>query len=62
MDMDRFQPPNEPRVHAYCAWCRDEIYVGDAVTTYSNGDRTHSGECEDEYIRAEFGIERIVAE
>ncbi|WP_342480431.1 hypothetical protein NST07_25800 [Paenibacillus sp. FSL L8-0340] len=59
---ERFQPPDEPRVSAYCAWCDGEIYVGDVCTSFTGGYRTHEGRCEDEYIRAELGIERTIAD
>lgn len=59
---ERFRPPDEPLVSAYCAWCGGEIYVGDTVTSFANGDKTHEGRCEDEYIRAELGVERTIAE
>jgi hypothetical protein len=61
---DRFRPPgprDDPRVSAYCAWCGGEIYVGDEFTAYSNGDRTHIGHCENEYVMAELGIMRETA-
>jgi hypothetical protein len=59
---ERFQPPSEPRVSAYCAWCSGEIYVGNGVTSYTNGDKTHDGECENAYVVAETGLERTIAE
>ncbi|WP_342439313.1 hypothetical protein NSS79_10580 [Paenibacillus sp. FSL L8-0436] len=59
---ERFQSPDEPSVFATCAWCGGEIYVGDPVTTFANGDKTHDGRCEDEYVRAELGLERTIAE
>lgn len=63
---ERFQPPNElrdlPPVSAMCAWCGGEIYVGDPVTTFANGDKTHDGHCEDEYIAAELGLMRETAQ
>ncbi|CAM2952809.1 hypothetical protein PASE110613_09230 [Paenibacillus sediminis] len=64
-DFDRFRSPgpnDEPRVAAYCVWCDGEIYAGDEMTTYANGDQTHDGHCENEYVRAELGIERVTAE
>lgn len=62
---DRFQPPgprDEPRVSAYCAWCGGEIYVGEPVTTYANGDKTHDGRCEDAHMAAELGRVRTIAD
>lgn len=59
---ERFQPPTEPRVAAKCAWCGGEIYVGDPMTAYVNGDKTHDGECENAYVAAELGVERLIAE
>ncbi|MNM97068.1 hypothetical protein D3C81_1095640 [compost metagenome] len=58
---ERFQPPDEPPVSAYCTWCGGEVYVGNPVILFANGDKTHDGRCEDEYVRAELGIERAVA-
>lgn len=61
-DFDRFLPPNEPRVSANCAWCNDAIYVGDAVTIFADGERTHDGDCEDAHMAAELGRVRTIAE
>lgn len=55
---ERFQSPSEPAPIAICTYCGGEIYEGDAVTRYNNGDRTHDGHCENEYVTAELGIER----
>jgi hypothetical protein len=59
---ERFQTPTEPRVAAKCVWCSGEIYVGDTFTLYSNEDMTHDGDCENAYVAAELGIERLIAE
>ncbi|MEK5395999.1 hypothetical protein [Paenibacillus sp. FSL K6-2859] len=60
--LDRFPPPDEPRVSAVCAYCGGEIYVGDTLVLYANNDTSHEGECESGYIAAELGLERLVAE
>lgn len=59
---DRFQPPTEPHVSANCAYCGGEIYVGDELIRYMNGDATHEGDCENGYVAAELGIMRTVAD
>ncbi|MEK3988020.1 hypothetical protein MHB77_32350 [Paenibacillus sp. FSL K6-3166] len=59
---ERFSPPIEPRVSALCMYCGGDIYVGDEITWYSNGDVTHEGDCENGYVAAELGIMRTIAE
>ncbi|SDW23109.1 hypothetical protein [Paenibacillus sp. PDC88] len=62
IDLDRFKPPDEPEIIvSWCAYCGVEIYEGSEMTTYSNGDKTHDGHCENEYVKAELGIERVIA-
>lgn len=63
IDLDRFKLPDEPEIIvSWCAYCGVEIYEGDAMTTYHSGDKTHDGHCENEYVSAELGIERVIAE
>lgn len=59
---ERFKPPSEPAVVAKCTWCGGEIYVGDTFVLYANEDITHEGDCENAYVAAELGIERLIAE
>lgn len=59
---ERFLPPTEPRVSTLCTYCGGEIYVGDTLVLYANNDTTHEGDCENGYIAAELGIERLIAE
>ncbi|OMC96224.1 hypothetical protein MKX34_23955 [Paenibacillus sp. FSL R5-0636] len=59
---ERFQPPTEPRVSANCTYCGGEIYVGDELIRYMNGDATHEGDCENGYVAEELGIMRTIAE
>lgn len=62
-DFDRFQPPgprDELVIWAYCAWCGEPIYVGDRVTAYADGDKTHR-EHEQEYVTVALGIFRGTA-
>ena len=59
---ERFQESVEPPVSANCAWCNDAIYVGDAVTIFADGERTHDGECEVAHMAAELGRVRTIAE
>lgn len=59
---ERFLPPTEPRVSTLCTYCGGEIYVGDELTRYANGDATHEGDCENGYVAAELGFERTIAE
>ena len=39
---DRFQPPADPPVVAYCAQCGGEIYAGDEVKRIDDGGFTHN--------------------
>jgi hypothetical protein len=59
---ERFQPPSEPDVIGKCAWCGGEIYAGDPVTIFADGERTHDGECEEAHMAAELGRVRTIAE
>ncbi|MEK5414373.1 hypothetical protein [Paenibacillus sp. FSL L8-0708] len=59
---ERFPPPTEPRVSANCTYCGGEIYVGDELTRYMNGDATHEGDCENGYVAEELGITRTIAD
>lgn len=59
---ERFPPPTEPRFSASCTYCGGEIYVGDAVTIFADGERTHDGDCEDAHMAAELGRVRTIAE
>lgn len=56
-DFDRFQPPEETDPIARCTYCGADIYAGDDVTGYANGDITHRG-CEDAYVTLELGLVR----
>ena len=40
--LDRFQPPADPPVVAYCAQCGGEIYAGDEVKQIDRGGFTHN--------------------
>lgn len=56
---ERFQPPTEPDVIGKCAWCGDEIYVGEGYARYMSGSITHMDSCEDAYVAVALGIERV---
>ena len=55
--MDRFKEPTEPRVVGMCNFCEYDMFEGDEVTRFDNGDTVHDG-CEGEYVNTAFVWER----
>lgn len=46
-------PPKEGKVCTYCLYCFHDIFVGDYITKFSNGDIVHDS-CKGDYINENF--------